>query len=343
MLADFGADVLMVEPPSGHPLRHEPPFDDIGVSVAASWFLANKRSLALDIEEPDDRSHVVSLAAKADVVISSYRPSELKARGLSYAELGAGKLILCHITPFGMSGLRCEQPANELTVAALSGWASLNGEAARYPIKPSGHQVALCAGTAAYSAIVAGLIHRDGPAGSGQEIDIAELEVMVSAASPAILRGQYLGTPVPRRQAVDINSGPVPVADGYFSLTISRAHFWRDAMNILGLHDLAEDPQWEESWYRAAHKDEYTDRVSAAMATWTRADLFDELAARRVVAGPVLTMDELRSNAHLADRDFWVDLGDDTYPGPPFRMSATPWALSRPAPGVGSSTTGWTE
>ncbi|MEP6870358.1 MAG: CoA transferase [Anaerolineaceae bacterium] len=343
MLADFGADVLIVEPPAGHPLRGEPPFDDSGQSIAASWFLANKRSVALDLREPWDWERFSAFAAKADVVVSSYRPSQLRALGLEYEHFDDPRLVLCHITPYGMTGARAEDPANELTVAALSGWASLNGEAARYPLKPSGHQVGLCTGTAAYAAIIAALIHRGANGERGQEIDIAELDVMVSAASPAILRGQYLGTPVPRRESVDITSGPVPVADGYFSLTISRAHFWRDAMTVLGLHDLAEDQRWESAWYRAAHRDEYIDRVGAAMSTWTRAELFDELAARRVVAGPVLTMEELRSNEHLAERGFWTETPEGTFPGAPFRMSATPWRLRDHAPAQLLPEAGWGE
>lgn len=343
MFADFGADVLLVEAPDGHPLRREPPFDANGQGIAASLFLANKRSVVLDLQAAAGRDSLLDLGRDADVIVSSLRPAALAALGLNYTGFANDRLILCHITPFGMSGARAEDPGNELTVAALSGWASLNGDADRYPLKPAGHQVGLCAGTAAYGVIVAALVARDRSGIGGQEIDVAELDVMVSAASPAILRGQYLGSPASRRQSVDITTGPVPVADGYFALTISRAHFWRDAMTVLGLLDLAEDPRWEAAWYRAAHKDEYTGRVGAAMATWKKAELFEELAARRVIAGPVLTMEDLRTNEHLDDRDFWTTLGDDIYPGPPFRMSETPWSLQHPAPGSGSDRAGWAE
>jgi crotonobetainyl-CoA:carnitine CoA-transferase CaiB-like acyl-CoA transferase len=103
-------------------------------------------------------------------------------------------------------------------------------------------------------------------------------------------------------------------------------------MNVLGLHDLAQDPRWETSWYRQAHKDEYSGRVGEAMRGWKKADLFEELAARRVVAGPVLTMEELRSNLHLAERQFWTEADGQDFPGAPFRMSATPWRLRACAP-----------
>ncbi|MGE3075026.1 MAG: CaiB/BaiF CoA transferase family protein [Dehalococcoidia bacterium] len=341
MLADFGADVVMIEGPEGHPLRREPPFDAEGKSITAALFLANKRSVLLDLESPDGKVSARALARDADVVISSFATKALAEIGLDYAAYENERLILCHVTPFGMTGARANDPASELTVAALSGWASLNGDADRSPLKPSGQQVAFCTGTAAYGAIVSALYHREEHRGKGQEIDIAELDVMVSTASPAVLRGQYLGTPGTRRQSVDITTGPVPIRDGHFALTISRAHFWRDAMNLLGLTDLAEDERYETSWYRAAHKDEYTERVGQAMSGWTKADLFEELAARRVVAGPVLTMEELRGNDHLADRDFWTTVGESTYPGPAFKMFETPWQLTNPAPAAGADRAEW--
>jgi formyl-CoA transferase len=144
-----------------------------------------------------------------------------------------------------------------------------------------------------------------------------------------------------RRPEIDMTAGPVPVADGHFALTISRAHFWRDAMNLLGLDDLAEDARWESGWYRAAHKDEYVGRVEERMRDWRKMDLFRELGSRRVIAGPVLTMAELAANEHLRARGFWTrplsDAAGPEFPGAPFRMSATPWSIRTAAPPAGSN------
>ena len=199
-----------------------------------------------------------------------------------------------------MTGARAEVPANDLTISGLSGWASVNGSAMREPLKLSGTQASLCAGEVACIATLAALHHRDTHPGEGQEVDIAELDANVSTFAPALLRGQYGGEAQQRRKDADITAGPVPVADGHFALTISRAHFWRDAMNVLGLDDLAADTRWESGEYRAKHKDEYVERVQAAMLGWRRMDLFHELASHRVVAGPVLHMNELLANEHLA-------------------------------------------
>lgn len=335
MLADMGATVVIVEGPAGHPLRGEPPFDDQGRSVSAELFLANKQSVVLDLESDAGRERLRALVRRCGIAVSSRRPSELARLGLRYADFGSDELILAHVTPYGMSGERAEEPGNELTVAALSGWASINGDSTSYPLRPSGHQVAFCAGTVAFGAVVGAVSHRDRHPGEGQEVDVAALDVMVSAFSPGLLRSVYAGSPMPRRDPTDLMGGPVPVADGHFALTLSRAHFWRDAMTVLGLDDLAEDPKWGPSWYRQQHKDEFTPRVTEAMSRWSKAELFEELAIRRVVAGPVMTMAELRENEHLDEREFWVEVDGEEYPGAPFRMGGTPWSLRRAAPEPG--------
>src|SRR5690606_11154865 len=92
---------------------------------------------------------------------------------------------------------------------------------------------------------VAALRHREAHPDEGQEVDIAETEVMTATFAPALLRSQYEGRLPSRPVEMNLTEGPVPVADGYFALTLSRAHFWRDAMNLLELPDLAEDPRWE--------------------------------------------------------------------------------------------------
>lgn len=335
MLADMGATVIVVEPPDGHPLRREAPFDDEGRSIVGELFLANKQSLVLDVDSETGREQLRRLVRRCGVAVSSRRPHELAALGLRYQDFDSPELILGHVTPYGMSGARAEEPGNELTVAALSGWASINGDSTSYPLRPSGRQVAFCAGAAAFAAMVGAISHRDRHPGEGQEVDVAALDVMVSAFSPGLLRSVYAGTPMPRRDPTDLMGGPVQVADGHFALTLSRAHFWRDAMNVLGLHDLADDPKWGPSWYRQQHKDEFTPRVTEAMGRWKKAELFEELAMRRVVAGPVLTMAELRENEHLVERGFWVEGDGDTFPGAAFKLSETPWELRSGAPPIG--------
>ncbi len=357
MFADFGADVSVVEAPSGHPLREREPQTEDGRSVAAEHALANKRSLSLDLEAEPGRELLRDLVTQVDVLIESFAPGTLEGWGLDYETLRAihPELVVVSLTPHGQDGAYASLPGNSLTASARSGWASINGFAGQPPLQTSQYQGDYCSGVLAYGAAVAALHERADVGQPGQHIDISEFEVMASTFSPAALRAQYSGENPPRKETMDVTAGPVPVADGHFALTLSRAHFYRDAMNVLGLPDLAEDEQLQEGWYRNSHRELWVDRVHDAMAGWSRQDLFDELGVRRVVAGPVLAMEELRENDHLRDRGFWVrpdghshdgepaesDIEHSEYSeytGAPAKLSASPWRLQRRAPRVGEHT-----
>ncbi len=339
LLADAGADVILVEPPEGSPLRRTGPFTDSGASIPEAQFLANKRSITLDLEDGESRDALRKLVAGADILVSSFTPSRLAALGLAYASFGRADLVMTHVTPHGMTGALAEVPGNDLTVAARSGWASINGTQDREPLKPAAWTSSCCAGIAAYAATVAALRWRDAHPGEGQEVDVAETEVMAGTFAPGMLRSLYTGQVQTRQSADDQLAGPVPVADGHFALTLSRAHFWRDAMNLLGLEDLAEDERYGASWSRQANREEYSGRVADAMSRWKKMELFEELAIRRVVAGPVLYMPELRATDHLEARGYWRHAADDPggpeYPGPAYQMTETPQRLDRRAPRAG--------
>ncbi|MFP6680105.1 MAG: CoA transferase [Dehalococcoidia bacterium] len=343
MLSDFGASVALIEGPEGHPARQIAPFDKDSNSVVASYVLANRRSAVVDMSEAEGIGIVQAAIERADVLVCNVTPEELTKMGLDLEPLleKTDGLIVCCITPHGYTGARSAQPGNNLTASALSGWASINGLADRPPLKASGFQASYCAGTMAYSSIVSALLHRQKHDPHwGQFIDISELEVMTSTFGPALLAGQYEGKPPGRVEKVDMSTGPVPVKDGHFALTISRPHFWRDAMNVLGLGDLAEDPRWGTRWYRQQHAEEYVYRAQEKLSAWNKMDLFDALAALRVIAGPVLETNELVENAHLRDREFFQlpENRRPDFPGPAFKMSQSPAEISRHAPEPGADT-----
>lgn len=333
LLAGFGADVLAVELHGAAAARAVEPFDDRGESIPWGYWSLGKRSRAIDERTAAGRAELRALAADADVVVTTATPGELEQLGLRYEDLGAERLVMVHVTPWGFAGPMAEEPGSDLLVAARSGWAFVNGLAHRAPLQPAPWQPSYCGGVAGCIAAIAALFQRE-ETSRGQEVDVSLNDAMLAMYAPAFLIGQYSGAPVARKATADLLAGPVPVRDGYFALTLSRAHFWRDAMNLLELPDLADDPRWETGWYRAAHKDEYVSRVQEKMAEWEKMALFDELAARRVIAGPVLSMAELAENEHLRERGFWERDGEGReWPGAPVKMSATPWRrVDEPVP-----------
>lgn len=318
LLADLGADVIGTEPPEGHPLRRDPP--------AAAYFLANRRRT--------DLASGPGLAPQADVIITSesWPGTHLAA----VRTLSPAALIVC-ITAYGLDSALASHPGNDLTAYATSGWASVNGLATDAPLKGPGYNASFQAGTFAWAAVIAALLGDP----SGEVLDISERDVLCSTLSPAFLRQQYTGTRERRREAADITAGPVPVADGYFALTLSRAHFWQSAMRILGLDDLADVPELQSSASRAERKELWAERVQQAMLGWKRKELFDALAAQRVIAGPVLDMADLKQNPQLVARGFFrapEEVPDaPLQPGPPVRYGRTRWRLARPAPEAAAS------
>ena len=329
LLADYGAEVLVVEGDEGHTLRQHPPFAEDGSSVAARYFLANKGSARASDQE--------RLLAEADVIVTD----DIDAARLHQRFPNA---IVCAITPHGLTGQHRHRPGNDLTAYASSSWAHVNGIAGKPPLKGSGYQASYQAGTLGFGSIVCALLEADG--GKVELIDISEREVLVSTSAPAPLRYQYSGNVWERRKTVTMNDGPVPVQDGHFALPLSRPAFWEKAMNLLGLPDLAVDPELREPGIRVKHADRFASRVQEAMAKWSRAELFDALGRLRVIAGPVLRMDELAQNPQFVERGFFRRLehsdGDGAeravgtrYPGPFARMSATGWAIKREMPAAG--------
>ncbi len=313
LLAGYGAEVVAIEPIGGHPLRSHPPFDRDHTSIAARYFLGGRRSAKADTRD--------ALIREADVILAVGNAGEVAA-------LNPNALV-CAITPHGLTGPRANLPGNDLTANAWSGWASVNGTAGHSPLKASGYQASYQAGTFAFGAIVCALIEQFANSSPGQIIDIAETEVLVSTWAPAPLRYQYSGFIWPRKPALDVNEGPVPVEDGYFALTISRPLFWVKAMRILGLPDLADDEELQQPGLRPKFKARFAERVTNAMATWKRMDLFDALGRERVIAGPVLRMDELATNPQFAARHFFrVAESGARFPGPFARITSTQWQVA---------------
>lgn len=342
LLADFGADVVLVEPPSGHPLRRLAPFGPDGESVTAAYLLANKRSAVLDIASEPGREAVAELAAQCEVVVESFTPGTRPAwLDLEALEVRRPGTVLVSVTANGQSGDRARHAGNDLTAHALSGWASVNGLAGREPLKGSGLIGSFVAGIAAYGATVTALLYRE-LHGVGQAVDVAETEALLSIFSAAFLHGQYTGTPFARREVFDVyGSFPVPVADGHLALTIGFGDRWRHAMIALGLPELAEDERWLTR-PRAERDPELAELIQSRMLQWDKMELFESLAVMRVIAGPVLDMGELHENEQLRARDYFVRPPDapegPQFPGAPMKLSATPWSLRRSPPAAGEHT-----
>lgn len=315
LLADFGSDVVMVEKWIKHESRSHPPFDAEGRSILARYLLSNKK-----IGDPQLYDEMLS---DADVIVTS----NLSADVISETHPEA---IVVAITPYGQTGEYRHYPGNDLTAYARSGWAFVNGLQGQAPLKGSGYQASYQAGTLAFGSVISALIEKLASGEGGQLVDISEFETLVSTSAPAPLRYQYSGQLWERRSVpVDMTDGPTRVKDGYFALPLSRPIFWKKALTILGLPDLADDPELQQVGLRRKHVERFQKRVAQKLLGWKRMELFDALATQRVIAGPVLEMDEMSSNPQFEARNFLQKSPDSNnrYPSSFAKMDQSVWKL----------------
>ena len=349
LLADAGAEVIKLEPPSlGDAARRYGPWPgDIPHPERSGLFLylnAGKRGITANLETPTGRSALRRLAAASDVVAHNIAPSDMERMGLDYDALAADNpnLVMASISPWGLSGPWRDYRAYDINLAAAGGISEGLGGPEREPLTFGTPAVGYFAGMAAAASIVTALLGRD--VHGGQHIDIAEAETMAGLYNgPEALMAVYQWR-VTRRTGHHALDFPYPncilrCRDGHIFVGSPEGRQWRRLLEVMG------NPAWsqeERFRNRTAMNNLYADEVDGYMEAWlsgyTKAELLDIALEHRIPLAPVRTYDEVRADPSLADMFVVVereDTGPVSYPGPPYRLqseSATPPA---PAPNLG--------
>ena len=336
LFGDFGADVRMLETERGHPLRREPPFlgGEPGPerSLLHAYVNANKTSW------PDDGEDALTeQVAGADVIVTTESPWPVRLRGaLRSARPDA---VVLSITPFGLEGPLAGAKANNLTLSALSGWSFICGYEGEPPLTLPRHSSEFLAGVASFSGGAAALLRRQAT-GQGTLVDVSELEAMIVSSAPWSLA--LIFAPGGYTEAVHKHDrGRAPflrAADGDMVVVLGQGPFWRDAMTVLGLAELA-DAEFDEPDQRRQLLAAARGRIEEAVARRPRMELFELLSQVRGVSGVVQNTSDVLDNPHLRARDYFVETTVDGQrverPGPQVKLSASPWALRRDAPRLG--------
>lgn len=348
LLADLGADVVRVEPPEGSRLRRLPPLAEHvaagDAGLGAAYFDTNKRSVVADLGTDAGRARLGRLAARADVVVETFPVGHLDRLGVGATACRAGNagLVWVSITPFGLTGPRRAWRSSDLTTWALSGVLRTTGDRDRAPVTPGG-PVRLSHLLASFNAAVGALValRARRSTGRGQVVDISVLEA-------AMLSGIEVGVPywiddlVPRerqgnRRAAIRPWGLYPCADGWASVVIVVPEHW-DAL-AAWIHErtgneTALEPVFRDVLTRVEVPEMIDEWTSELTVQYPKQELFAEAQRRGIPCTPVNTVADLADDPHLAARGFWVDvehpvLGTTRMPGPPYRLSATPWRAGR--------------
>jgi crotonobetainyl-CoA:carnitine CoA-transferase CaiB-like acyl-CoA transferase len=347
LLADLGADVVKIEPPGGDAARALGPFKDDRPGPDSSLFFAyyntNKRSLVLDLGQPEGRVSLARLAATADALLETAEPAQAAAWGIDFATLHARnpRLVVTSLSGFGHDGPAARSRATGLVVFALSGLMQAIGEPEGPPVAAPG-QIAfdLAAVDAAAGTLLAlWARHRTG---RGQHVDVAALEVLAAQPIPS-LPGQADHGRHGQHNPRTAPSGKYACRDGLVELCIIMPAQWDALKELLGRPPELERPDWNSREGRAARLAELTAAIGAALRDWSVADVVAEGQRLRVPALPVSTVADFVAAPHAAARGFFVpadspSLGAHLMPGAPYRLSEAGWALRRPAPRLGEHT-----
>ncbi len=341
LFADHGADVVMLEPPEGHPLRHEAPFldDQPGPERSALHAYVNwgKRSLAV-LDARDAKSWI----EQADVVVSTYGP-----RRLSELPLAAMRSDAVHlsVTPYGLDGPMADAPGSSLTLNARCGWAHVNAYQDEPPLSLPSRQSGYMGGLAAFVAATAALRRRF-DSEQPELVDVRELEAMTHTVYPWTIGAVYQGSGWSRGATGGRPRGePGPLwdaADGRMNFGFGDWHHWREAMALFNLPDQGDREELQ------ARNQRYSQDLSAVVAGVARElpamekwPLFHKLAALRCISGVLQTIPELVENEQLQSRGFIVKTELDGRPvrasGDPHPMSPPSWSVGLPAPRLGAS------
>ena len=347
LLAGLGADVILVEPPGGGPMRSLPPFWQGAPAADRSvffWFYSTgKRGITLDIRRPEGAALLHRLAAKADVVIESELPGRLEVLGCSAEALRARnpRLIVASITPFGQRGPYRDWRASDTVAQALGGMLYVNGHRSRPPLRSLGLQAYHQAGVFAAIGVVSALLARE-TTGRGQEIDVS-LQAAVASALEHVPGFWHQAGIVHARQGTLHWTRYFRVGrcrDGYvMHCTIGDWTSLIEWMKADGMGADLDDPGLDDLKTRQAG----ADRLFAALDAWaeryTVAELVGGAQLRRIPYAAVRPPEALLDDPHLAERGFFVPiehpaLGQSVpYPGAPFRLGDAPWRVARP-PGL---------
>jgi crotonobetainyl-CoA:carnitine CoA-transferase CaiB-like acyl-CoA transferase len=360
-LVDMGAEVIKIERPGegddtrawGPPfvVAPDPTAGEAGLSAYFMCANRGKRSVAIDLADPQGQSLVQGLAARCDIVVENFKVGGLARYGLDYETLAAAnpKLVYCSITGFGQTGPNAHRAGYDYLVQGMAGLMSItgvaDGEPGAGPVKVGVAISDLTAGWNAVGAILSAVIARD-RTGRGCHIDIALFDVTVAAlinqASSYLVSGDVparLGNQHPAIAPYEVYA----TADGHVILAIGNNGQFQRFCAAAALDDMAQDARFATNAARVAHRPELNAVLQPLMRSRTTADWVALLESRAVPCGPINAIDAVMAEPQVAARGLKRDLhhaavGALPVIANPVKMSGVDTTADAPPPLLGDAT-----
>ena len=342
-LADFGAEVIKVEPPGeGDPLRK---WRRMRNGTSLWWHVQsrNKKSVTCDLRSAEGQEIVRRLAREAHIVIENFRPGALEKWNLGYDALSREnpKLVLVRISGYGQTGPYRERPGFAAIAEALGGFRYVNGFPDRPPARPN---LSLGDTLASLHGVIGALLALQ--SGKGQVVDVALYESVFNCMES--LLPEYAAQGYVRERSGSALPGIAPsnlypCQDGYVLIAGNADSLFRRLMTAIGRADLRDDPALARNDGRAAQMERIDDAIAEWTSRFSQGEVLETLEKAEVPAGRIYSAADIAADPHFAARGMIQDVvaGDGEplkVPGVIPVLSETPGAIRSPAPKLGEHT-----
>jgi len=345
LLADFGAEVVKIESPAGDPLR-----DWLVAGVATNWkvYARNKKSVGLDLRKDEAKALLLQLVDSAQVLIENFRPGTLEKMGLGPDVLQARnpKLVIVRVTGWGQTGPYRHKPGFGTLAEGASGFAALNGFADREPVLPPIQLADCTAGVyGAFAALVA-VREVEVHGGRGQVIDLSLLEPLFSFMGPQAASFKASGRLRPRTGSRSTTAAPRNAYrtrdERWVCLSASTQAMTERLFRVIGRADLIDNPRYRTNAERVQHAAELDAIIGEFIERMTLAENLDFFDRAEVTVGPIYDIAQIVEDPHVKAREMVVAYPDEEMGAVPMhcvvpRLSDTPGAIRRAAPGLGEN------
>jgi len=347
MLADYGADVVKIETPEvGDDSRGFGPF----VGKESAYFMSlnrGKRSMTLNLKEPEAQDLFREMVKKADIVMENYRPGTMEKFGLGYEALREinPKMIYAACSGFGHSGPYMEKAAYDVIVQGMGGIMSITGHEGGEPTRVGASVGDITAGLFTVIGILTALYSRSFT-GVGQKVDVAMLDCQVAILENAIARYLVTGNvpgPIGNRHSSITPFEAFSAKDGYIIIAVGNDRLWAKFCELIVREDLIADERFASNAARTKNQKQLKAILDDVFPSKNVDKWIELLEGAGIPCGPINTVDRVLSDPQVQARNMIVDIehpiaGHLKMPGLPIKLSGTPGAVEKPAPLLGQHT-----
>jgi crotonobetainyl-CoA:carnitine CoA-transferase CaiB-like acyl-CoA transferase len=343
LLADFGAEVVKIEPPEGDSLR-----DWLVAGYATNWkvYARNKKSVGLNLRREEGRALLLRLVETAHVLIENFRPGTLEKMGLAPDTLHRlnPRLVIVRVTGWGQTGPYRAKPGFGTLAEGASGFAALNGFEDREPVLPPMQLADCTAGVHGAFATLVALRAVESGGAPGQVIDLSLLEPLFACMGPQAASYRASGRLRGRTGSRSTTAAPrnaYRTADGrWVCLSASTQPMAERVLRAIGRAELIEDPRYRTNAERVRNAADLDAIIGAFIGRLSLAENLEFFDRAEVTVGPIYDIAQILEDPHVQAREMVVDYPDEEMGAVPMhcvvpRLSGTPGAIRAPAPRLG--------